>query len=377
MKNPPEIPEEPKKGYRFEGNGRLTRLWPRRTLRNLLKKIDSNRIYSEPNSLIQLRAKKKPDQKRGDRIPRSEWNQTEEEEQMLNGLEGHIRKFNQVVSEYKIDFHSERNQRREILYPVMFSSYTQDWKQGGRFYTPKGGHQSLSKEERSTIRFNGHDTVELDFGGLHIRMLYHLNGNAYSIDSDPYGAVLATLGKDPDVVFREFDMIRTDLKKMLLALINDTSSPKQAEHRANWRLSNSWKAVSMISTRNDKQDGEQSDDARRECALRGKQWNKVGLTVELVLKAFETAHKPIAHEFSKGNGLILQNYDATIAREVMVKMMLNEYARPIPTLPIHDSFITFREYRSELECAMRESYQTVLEKVTNSKGSFEIPIKPS
>jgi hypothetical protein len=133
----------------------------------------------------------------------------------------------------------------------------------------------------------------------------------------------------------------------------------------------------MISTRNDKQDGEQSDDARRECALRGKQWNKVGLTVELVLKAFETAHKPIAHEFSKGNGLILQNYDATIAREVMVKMMLNEYARPIPTLPIHDSFITFREYRSELECAMRESYQTVLEKVTNSKGSFEIPIKPS
>lgn len=73
--------------------------------------------------------------------------------------------------------------RRQIR-PIHYAIFTDHWGWQGRLYTGKYGHQSLRKIERSTIEFNGCPSVELDYGGMHTRLLYHLAGIDYR--EDPY-----------------------------------------------------------------------------------------------------------------------------------------------------------------------------------------------
>jgi len=73
--------------------------------------------------------------------------------------------------------------RRQIR-PVHYAIFTQHWGWHGRLYTGRYGHQSLRKIERQSILFNGCPSVELDYGGMHARLLYHLAGIDYQ--ADPY-----------------------------------------------------------------------------------------------------------------------------------------------------------------------------------------------
>jgi hypothetical protein len=50
-----------------------------------------------------------------------------------------------------------------------------DWHHGGRFY--KAPHITMPSACRKTMRINGEPTVEPDYSGQHIRMLYNLIGN--------------------------------------------------------------------------------------------------------------------------------------------------------------------------------------------------------
>lgn len=73
---------------------------------------------------------------------------------------------------------------RRRLRPVHYARFTNDFDHHGRLYTDRYGHQSLSKSERSTIWFDGRQSVELDFSGMHPRLLYHLEGIDFR--GDPY-----------------------------------------------------------------------------------------------------------------------------------------------------------------------------------------------
>ena len=60
-----------------------------------------------------------------------------------------------------------------------------DFRYGGRFFG--GEYQQMNKQERNEILLNGNKTVEADYSGLHLNMLYHLSGLEFL--TDPYLAV--------------------------------------------------------------------------------------------------------------------------------------------------------------------------------------------
>jgi hypothetical protein len=84
------------------------------------------------------------------------------------------------------------------------------WDNGGRFYG--GWWQSIPKEWRREIRFYTLPSIEIDYSGLHIILLYALEGIDYwrDIGDDPYSL--------PGLVHD--DRIRRLLKMVLLIAIN-------------------------------------------------------------------------------------------------------------------------------------------------------------
>jgi len=205
-------------------------------------------------------------------------------------------------------------------------------------------------------------------------MLYHFTGTAYPLDADPYGAVLTALGGDPSTTFASHPGIRDDLKKMLLALVcGKARSDREAVNRANHRLFRAWQDVKDPIARKQR---------RQQCRGRAKRWVEAGLLESAtnpcaghVLTAFRKAHAPIKHSFSSGRATELHFVDASIARYVLLKMMAAD-ANCIPCLPVHDSFITFREYEATLRSAMAEAYQHMMRQETGRHDClFAIPIK--
>jgi hypothetical protein len=398
-----------RKGFRNVENpelSRLARVRPLRKFRDLLTNIIflklgeavqiedvplADHVVTVPPDLIELRYTEtkitkytkdgKPRTKRRKTkvvVPRKRWEKeiTKEQNERLRVIRDSLQWFNLVLGDYEKTYTKTADNTRHVLHTVLYAVYTDDFNQGGRFYTGRGGHQSLSKAERRSITFNGHSTVELDFGGLHIRMLYALAGRNYPLKEDPYDAVLTAMGKDPAKIKARFPEIRDDLKVMLLALVNgkidnEKTRFQQAVNRANHRLFHDWYGIA---------DKTRKEDAKRESLARKRRWTKAGLLdgdgkPSAVIRGFHEAHKPIREAFSTGCGLYLQNIDATIAYWVLCELMISDSDRCIPCLPVHDSFITFSEYKNTLKHAMQTAYNAVMQQVTGTQKSFKIPVK--
>ena len=65
----------------------------------------------------------------------------------------------------------------------VFNEVSKNFGMGGRFF--EVFYQRLSECVRACIQINGNDTVEIDYSGMHLRMLYHRMGEDYR--KDPYG----------------------------------------------------------------------------------------------------------------------------------------------------------------------------------------------
>ena len=54
--------------------------------------------------------------------------------------------------------------------------------------------------------------------------------------------------------------------------------------------------------------------------------------------------------FFTGSGGVLQRIDSDLAERVMLRFL--DYGRPVPVLPVHDSFILHHGYQHELKAFM-------------------------
>ena len=391
-------PTEPRKS-------RKSRIKPTAKLNRLLKAdlsepqiIDA--IVAVPDELIKLKRTNRETSvywnnerlysgiiKTKEPVPRKEWEKTltQGKKEELKSLEHAIESFNSLLEEYTITYLAQEDNLRHTLHPALFCSYNDNFERGGRFYTGVGGHTNLSKKERDTIMFDGQPTVELDYGGMHVRMLYHLAGGEYPWDGDPYKDVLREMGKDYDGLQRKFGedfakAIRNDLKVMLLTLVGDEIGENiknplgNAAKKINHNLFNKW----TVKKDPEKQENEKAKNL--ECKAR---WDKAGLlnksgSTLKVVKSFVEAHEPINEYFQKGVAVELQNIDAKIARKVMGALMLTDKDKCVPVLPVHDSFIVFRQERhsQRLRAAMGEAYREVLQQVTGTNTEFKIPVRP-
>jgi hypothetical protein len=159
--------------------------------------------------------------------------------------------------------------------------------EGGRLYG--GFWQQLSEDERSSLTINGAVVEELDFKGLHIRMLYALKGIDIG-DDDPY-------------VISEEDKLYRDLFKLaVLILINASGRTATIE------------------------------------AIRSEVSSKFPTfagNLEELIDRFVKHHHSINEYFFSGHGVKLQNIDSDILDDVLYELSI----RGIPALPVHDSLV--------------------------------------
>ncbi len=188
-----------------------------------------------------------------------------------------------------------------------------DFKYGGRFFG--GEYQQMNKQERKEILIYGNKTVEADYSGLHLNMLYHLSGLEFS--DDPYLAVSDDLE------------LRKVLKLISLIAINAIKRDKAIKAINHARYEN-WEMHQLLNSKNIKSDE--------------------------LLAWFEKAHHKIAKHFYSDEGVRLQNIDSQIAEQVLKHFT----KQGIACLCIHDSFIVEEKYKDELEIVMQETYQKMM-----------------
>ncbi|MFC1567820.1 hypothetical protein ACFL3K_01280 [Pseudomonadota bacterium] len=231
-----------------------------------------------------------------------------------------LRLINQAIDKAHINLHvtdedqntiNERLSKEKGKQPIDFTRKklsrvfnNGSFEQGGRFY--RGWWQQVPKEYRKHIEINHKNTVEVDYSGMHIRMLYAEKGLDMPTD-DPY-----ELSGYPEST-------RGLLKKALNTIINANS---------------------------------------RDSALRSlrkeipKETLPDGVTLNNLVDAFTSKHAAISDSFYSGKGVNLQYIDSQVAEEVM----LHFAKRGIAVLPMHDSFIVRNSYEGELREVMDSGY---------------------
>ena len=206
--------------------------------------------------------------------------------------------------------------------------YRKDWTLGGRFHG--GWWQMVGSKWRKHIYINDKPTDEQDFSGLHVTLLYGLEG--LQPPPDPYALNLeSNFTKEEN---------RAIIKALVLTAINakDRKSAFQAF----------------------RQDQEEGTAEKR---LKNVQLTKF-------LDAFCANNQPIAHYLCNDMGVKLMAMDGRITAKV-----INHFTKKgIPVLTIHDSYSLNIEYQKELNEVMNEAITAELDFASTK---FKVRIKPT
>jgi len=189
----------------------------------------------------------------------------------------------------------------------------------GRFHG--GFWQQLNSEWRSKILINGQDTVEVDFSGMGINILYDL-ARIDIDDRDPYD--LTGYYESNRYTMEE---LRPLLKQVLMIMTNSRSSVQ---------------ALKAI-----QKDVRDSD-------------NKFPGDVDLkrLMYAFRKRHEPIKDYFFSNIGNVQYFLDSTVTSRIINRFTMQS----IPVLTIHDSYIVDVMNVGELIEIMEDFYQSSLKK---------------
>ena len=198
---------------------------------------------------------------------------------------------------------------------LMKRVFNVDWHHGGRFY--QAPHITIPSACRQTIVINGEPTVELDFSGMHIRMLYHLT------DKDYRGECYVHEKSD--------EVNKLDRERIKLASLIVINSGDRA------------KAIRAI---------------HNECRKKDIHYPKGGFyRYNALLDSFEKHHEPIEQFFYTKKGRELQYQDSTIMANILSRMTKQN----IPALPVHDSVICPVRHEDFLRQVMIEEYEKVMD----------------
>lgn len=185
--------------------------------------------------------------------------------------------------------------------------------EGGRLYG--GWWINTPKALRPKITINGKPTVELDYSGCAVRMLYHERGIDYR--DDPYQ--LEALAAHEVEAGLKIGHYRKGVKALMQALFNGNR------------------------------------DGRPELARIDGFTFKPAFGRPEVRRMIEEKHAPIADTFGTGAGLRLQRRDGDLALAIITDLR----EQGIVALPIHDSFLTTEDDRSKLLAIMNREYHNM------------------
>lgn len=204
--------------------------------------------------------------------------------------------------------------RPELFRKSVYRTFNNgSFKQGGRMYG--AWWINAPRSIRPSIKINGEHTVEYDYSGCAIRMLYHEKGIEYHGDPyrlDPLWAYASenSLGENH---------FRPAVKALMQALINSPRGVNPARAR-------------MVG-----------------CSVKP-------FSRRDVIEMIEIKHSEIAEAFGSGAGLSLQKMESDLALTIISNLM----DRGILALPIHDSFRVEQRFEKELIEEMNYSYFALL-----------------
>jgi hypothetical protein len=229
---------------------------------------------------------------------------------------------------YKLDWVFGDNKKKPRIFNYLHVQLRRifsrgSFQKGGRFYG--GWWQFIPSEYRRYITINGLPTVEVDYSELHPRMMYG-EANLPLPKGDLYDLGLRYDGIEYNKDVEPYKSKRKVIKTYVNAMINDD--------RGNFKLNSRQIEIMEMNTAQ--------------------------------LEALVIKRHPVIKEIKgRGFGLKYQFTDSQIAEKVMMKLL----AKEILCLPVHDSFICQEQYLSELQIAMRESYEEVLGSVPELKDA--------
>ena len=193
---------------------------------------------------------------------------------------------------------------------------------GGRFY--RGWWQHVPSEMRRHILIDGNKTIEIDYSGMSMRLLYASEGVELDLNADVYN-----LGFDDWM--GDKDPRRPIIKTYVNAVFNDENET--------YRVSP--KDLKLLDVSN------QQD-------LRDK-----------LYKAHDRVN--LRDKVTSGWGLESQYLDSEIALQLMYQFAIHDD----PLLPVHDSFITTKGNELYLQQLMLDTFERV------AKGKTRVDVTPS
>lgn len=231
---------------------------------------------------------------------------------------------------------------------------------GGRHYNTSGGVQVMNQEERSELKINGEQVVELDFKAMHPSILYEQEYNkdpeavtswideVWQGDYNPYGAVMPFLEVDQAKVewFRKkynkpsYDPVRNIAKHALMVCLNAKTYRK---------------AYTQVTE-------EFRDDQLHWGDIPPSTARFYGIVADknfpghTVCQAVAAHNKPIAEHFYKDKGVQLQYADSEIVAEVLNRLLMEDEV----LLPEHDSVIVRASIKDKVYRYMREAYKEIM-----------------
>ena len=203
------------------------------------------------------------------------------------------------------------------------------WNKGGRFWggwwqrCPKAWRRFDPHTGHPGIFINDKPTIEIDYSGLHMVMLYAQQGIDYwtDIGADPYAIELPE-GIGLEVTPEEL----RDLCKTLVLMAINARDDKAT-----------FKAF--------RQDAEPGSPEK---SLKDKQ-------LGVILQALKDRHSPIADKFASDQGIDLMRKDS----EITARIINHFTAQGIPILTLHDSYIINDGSEYQLEKVMQKAFEQV------------------
>ena len=197
------------------------------------------------------------------------------------------------------------------------------WDEGGRLYASGSemgiDYQCINSDLRKWIQIDGNPTVELDYSGLHVNMLYALE--KLPLIGDAYDFVHVALR--PLAKFVMLVMLNADSEEQVAKVLNT----RREELRYATGLSP--KKVLL-----------------RRALLATDDF------VEIINRCKDRHHNIAKYFFSK-YAVKLQNRDSQMALDIVSRF--SEFN--IPVLPVHDSFVIDASYKDQLEREMKDVYK--------------------
>lgn len=300
------------------GFGRVSRIWPSKTLishfTNARLSVFDIHYHDERESVV-LRDGKKKD---------IEYEDTKETRNMRDILDAYndLLRLTHIdcshLDETYIENKSGRklhiNQNKKFVRRVFNNS---SWRQGGRFYG--GWWQQIGSEHRPRIKLDGERTIEVDYSGIHIVLLYAELGINYfnEYNDDPYTIYI------PEINNSDFSRVLAKTAMLISVNAKDEVSALGAIREKFIHNEDKPKSLSLTN------------------ALLSK-----------VLRQLRDKHPLIADKICSGAGIDLQFTDSQITEKIVKHFT----SISVPVLCIHDSYIVPEGYAGDLREMMRSAW---------------------